>query len=261
MNITSQASWFAGLAILVGCLVTVGCSPESDNEESAAGTSSTGGSAGSGGVANSGGAAGSGSSTDITSIVGGTASGGSASSSSGSASGGSCEITPEQLCGASSDYSVRCGHSTEESSAFNKTQCVAKMRRIPLNCAFVTEMTRCLSEPTCVKSDDVCIAQGFLAAQPAGWDTAALKECREKPNADKAVCEAAVGGATRQCLNRLEECIGGPYEGSTEAPFVDDKCFSLAALVPSAVESAVQCLALPCDQIGSCLRTAGTFSY
>lgn len=175
----------------------------------------------------------------------------------------SCTNPHQTVCAAYADFELRCEGATQAERDSGLSECLnnPKTKSIPLTCAYAEGLAGCLATYNCAGQTDMCIWEGFMAAQPPSWDVAKMRDCLSGVITDEAACDAAIGGDARACLNRLEECIGGPYEGATNAPFSDDNCFSMAALTPEGTRSAVECLSLPCDDIVDCLHAAGTFSY
>jgi hypothetical protein len=172
-----------------------------------------------------------------------------------------CVSAIATFCAGYADYQARCDVLTPSDREANYSECIGEAAVLPLSCTYAEAVAECLSTNDCATSDDRCVFDGFLATEPPSWNIPVIRDCIAGTVTDDAVCEAALGGDTRTCINRLEECIGGPYEDATNVPYVDDRCFSLVALVPDATRAAMQCLSLPCDDIAACLSAAGTFSY
>ena len=172
-----------------------------------------------------------------------------------------CTNAIETVCAGYADYEMRCSSLTADERDTEYAACVEYADSPPINCTYASAYAACLAAKECGTSDDRCVAEGFLATAPPGWNLPVLRGCLAGTVTDETACDAAVGGDTRNCINRLEECIGGPYAGATDPPFTDDHCFAMVALVPAATTAAVECLSLPCDSILDCLTTAGTFNY
>ncbi len=171
-----------------------------------------------------------------------------------------CENPGARLCASGLDRQERCGDLEASERATQEAECVAEVDPAhALSCVFIDSYTTCLDQLDCDTSDDTCMTEGFLAAEPEGWDVALLRECIAGTVTDAVRCEAAIGGSTTTCLDRRQECIDQSSDSSS--PFTDDRCFSLAALTDEAVQTALECLPLACDQIEDCLEQAGTFTY
>ena len=173
----------------------------------------------------------------------------------------SCTSAVETLCRAYADHGVTCGDSTPTERDQDLADCLDDAAEIPMNCSYARSVASCLGGNDCATSDDRCVFEGLLDVAPSGWNIPTLRDCVSGAVTDDATCDTAIGGITRTCIDRLEECIGGPYEGATNAPFIDDHCYTIVALTPEAIAEATECLDSPCDAIGACLSAAGTFGY
>lgn len=173
----------------------------------------------------------------------------------------SCSSAIQTLCTGYIDYRARCDGLTAAERGDELARCEAEPDLASVSCVYAEAVADCLSKNSCDTSDDRCVYEGFLASSPKGWDVPTLRSCIAGTITDKAVCTAAVGGDTRTCIDRLEQCIGGPYAGAIDPPFTDDHCYTIVALTAAAQAKALDCLSLGCDAIGSCLTQAGTFNY
>lgn len=242
----SKSALFAALFLSFAC---DGSSGDSTNRLS----DNSGGTVGSGGaskVANTATQAGGASSTSH--INGTSATGGSSSPT------GECVADATAICTAAADRGVRCGDTLESERAARYDTCVTRMAA-QFNCAFANSFSSCLETLACDGDDESCVYEGLVDAKPEGWDVDVINACLDGTTTDEDTCRAALGGPTRTCLTRYDECAAAAED--QVSPFIDDRCFTLGALSTSAVTKGVACLSLECDAIGACLTLSGTFSY
>ena len=200
----------------------------------------------------------------------GSPSGGTSATHSGKATGGTvgsssatttdeCVSDATTVCAKAIDRSIRCGDYIEAERTTRYDTCVTRSVAVKYNCLFANTFATCLETLACDGDDEQCVYDGLIDAKPEGWDIDTITACTAGTITDVTTCDAAIGGPTRTCLTRYEACAAAAADQI--APFHDDGCFTLGALIPTAITKAVACLSLECDAVGDCLAAVGTFSY
>ncbi|MFO0666620.1 MAG: hypothetical protein U0174_21875 [Polyangiaceae bacterium] len=140
-------------------------------------------------------------------------------------------INAEKYCTPLCDFAARCSKNISACSN-GGAPCLAEATPLASfwRDEYADAFNACYPALACTSSPDECIVDGFVASDPAWPEVPYVQDCLTK---------------RKSCSN----------------PFADDLCLSLVALTDAYRAQADACRALPCAQVGPCLRAAGAFAY
>jgi hypothetical protein len=140
-------------------------------------------------------------------------------------SNGSTEGNAKSICAADCGQSARCDATAPESECRSKCEADSALAASMVKPEFASEMVKCYQALSCETHDDVCLLNSIAAVAP-NWQTDSLRAA---------------------CNKKVKEECGGRSEAVA--------CLIAPALTATGRNRLQDCLAQPCDGLGSCMSS------